>query len=427
MKEKSGKSKQATILEEFVVDADAGDAAIAINDYIYLSKDMGDVYMVVTDEGNVAINTGFPGTGSRHKARLSQADSNAIKYIILTQCHANQFGGAMDMRYPETKIIAQQRYPECRHYWRILHEFYSRRSNKLWGEVLGNRSKIKEKIVEAELDILFEDRYEFSLGGRNFELLATPGGESRDSLVVWLPQDRVLFTGNLFGPIFGHMPNLYSIRGDKIRSALAYINSLQRVKELKPELILTGHGKPVSGCETIQANIDRLQKAVQYIHDKTIEGMNEGKDVYSLMAEINLPDGISVGQGHGKVSWCVRAIWEEYAGWFHYDSTAALYPSDPMSIAGELVTLAGGVDSVAARANYKVQSGDPLQGVRLADIALEVDPSCKSALQAKLAAHEVLLEKCEGNFSEDRWLRSEIKTTKARLSYEEGLNREPAA
>ena len=56
----------------------------------------------------------------------------------------------------------------------------------------------------------------------------TPGGETTDALVVWLPEDRILFTGNLFGPLFGHVPNLMTIRGDRYRDPVLYIESLNR-------------------------------------------------------------------------------------------------------------------------------------------------------------------------------------------------------
>jgi alkyl sulfatase BDS1-like metallo-beta-lactamase superfamily hydrolase len=411
--ESTNSKEKATILENFVSEADGSNEAIAINDYIYLSKDMGDSYMVVTGEGNVVINTGFPGTGALHKSRFSRVNSKSLSYIILTQCHANQFGGAMAMKDPGTQIIAQQRYPECRNYWKILHDFYARRSNKLWGKVLGKRAQT-EDLVEAELDVVFDDKYTFTLGERRFDLLATPGGESRDSLVVWLPEDRILFTGNLFGPIFGHLPNLYTVRGDKIRSAMEFIRALFRVKELEPEMILTGHGKPVVGAELIGETLGRLARAVQYIHDETVAGMNAGYDVYTLMANIELPEDLRVGQGHGKVSWCVRAVWEEYAGWFHFDSTASLYPSNPLSIAGDLVELAGS-EAITERAMEHVGRGEPLPAIRLTDIAITAAPDNIAAWRVQLAAHELLLDRCGETFSESAWLQSEINNAKEKL------------
>ena len=44
-----------------------------------------------------------------------------------------------------------------------------------------------------------EREHAFELGGLRFELIATPGGETRESMVVWLPRHRICFAGNAFG------------------------------------------------------------------------------------------------------------------------------------------------------------------------------------------------------------------------------------
>jgi len=400
---------EGTILSGFVDEAQNSDEAIQVNDHVYISKDMGDSILIVTDDKDVVINTGLPGSGGRHRARFSRVSSNPIGHIVLTQCHANQFGGAEAMRDPATKIIAQARYPECRQYWMWLDEFYRTRSGKLWGDVLGkSRPEPKNAIVEARLDILFDDSYRFESGGRQFELYATPGGESLDALIVWLPKDRTAIVGNLFGPIFGHIPNLSTLRGDKIRSAVRYMQSIDRVLALQPKLLITGH-EVIDGADQISTIITRLREAVKYLHEKTIEGMNAGKTVHTLMAEITLPEQLKVGEGHGKVPWCIRAIWEEYAGWFHYDSTTALYHVPGSSVAGDITELAGGVEKLAGRAQHYIANGQPLEAIHLIDIALSAEPDNRVVLQAKLDAHQQLLNDSGGeNFSETMWLKSEI-------------------
>jgi glyoxylase-like metal-dependent hydrolase (beta-lactamase superfamily II) len=55
-------------------------------------------------------------------------------------------------------------------------------------------------LPQADHDV--RDRLETKIGGRRFELSGPPGGETTDSLVVWLPDDEVVFTGNTFGPLF---------------------------------------------------------------------------------------------------------------------------------------------------------------------------------------------------------------------------------
>ena len=53
--------------------------------------------------------------------------------------------------------------------------------------------------------------------------------------------------------------------------------------------------------------------------------MNDGKDVWTAMREIALPDELAVGEAYGRLDWSARAIWESYAGWFHQHSTLDLY------------------------------------------------------------------------------------------------------
>ena len=60
---------------------------------------------------------------------------------------------------------------------------------------------------------------------------------------MWLPGERTVFVGNLFGPVFGHVPNLYTIRGDKIRSAQTFLHCVDRVIALEPEMLITGHDR----------------------------------------------------------------------------------------------------------------------------------------------------------------------------------------
>jgi alkyl sulfatase BDS1-like metallo-beta-lactamase superfamily hydrolase len=358
----------------------------------------------------------MPGKGEQHRQRFGGINQLPIEYLIITQCHGDHFGGAAGLRDPQTRIITQQRYEACREYWRVLHDFYSRRSNKLWGSMLGNRDETKAKIQDIAPDITFDEMHSFELGGVLFELYAAPGGESEDGVVVWLPQDRTLISGNLFGPIFGNMPNLYTIRGDKIRSAKRFITSLDIASALQPAVIVTGH-EVITGEEQIQRALAKLRAAVLFVHDYTVDGMNAGRDVHTLMNDIALPEHLQVGQGHGKLAWCLRAIWEEYAGWFHYDATTSLYGVPASSVAADIVELAGGVDVLAARAEDYLARQQPLQALHLLDTALAVEPTNTRALQAKTAAHQQLLATSKGeNFSEVMWLKSEIAS--AQVLYE---------
>jgi alkyl sulfatase BDS1-like metallo-beta-lactamase superfamily hydrolase len=154
---------------------------------------------------------------------------------------------------------------------------------------------------------------------------------------------------------------------------------------------------------------------VQYVHDETVRGMNQGKDVHTLMREIRLPPALEVGEGYGKVSWSVRAIWETYAGWFHHASTTELYAEPASCVHADLVDLAGGPDALAKRARERLEAGDPVQALHLAEVALTPAPEHPEALSVSIAAHEKLEAESE-NFWLSSWLRKQIREQRAKLS-----------
>jgi alkyl sulfatase BDS1-like metallo-beta-lactamase superfamily hydrolase len=159
-----------------------------------------------------------------------------------------------------------------------------------------------------------------------------------------------------------------------------------------------------------------VRDAVVHIRDRTIDGMNAGADLWTLMREVMLPPDLVLPQRHGKVPWIVRAIWEEHTGWFRYDSTTELYDVPPSGVWPDLLDLAGGPEPLTARARRHVDGGRPLHALHLTDIVLSLHPTEAAGLQVKRAALDQLLAASGGeNFSEVQWLESEIRETDATL------------
>ncbi len=412
--EKDGKPPLASL----VLAGDEQVEAVAITDFIFMAKDISNAYLVTTADGDVLVNTGFMDNAERNKAVLAPVRSGPLRTIILTQSHADHFGGVPVLREPETKLIAERRFTGNARDTVQLMPFFGPRSRKLWGSTIKRKGPVAPP-PEVVPDIIVDSQYAFTQGGRQFELISTPDGETTDSLTVWMPQERVAFTGNLFGPVFLSMPFLCTLRGDKPRSVRSYLSSVDRIRNLGAELLITGHGEPIRGAERIRADLDRMYAAVAYVRDATLAGMNAGKDVHTLMREISLPEALRIGEYHGKVSWAVRTIWEEYSGWFHYDSTTSLYGVPRSSIDADLVELAGGASALAARAWKKLSDGRPLEAMHLLDIALGAEPANADALAVKKDVLQQLLSQSGGsNLSETMWLRSEIAATEQKLAPE---------
>jgi len=402
-------TKQAPPLANLVRAGDVQSVAVAITPFVFMSHDVSNAYLVTTSGGDVVINTGMPDGAERSVALFKPHRTGPLRYIILTQSHADHFGGVPAFTEEGTKVVGGPGYCEARDDMLGLQSFFGPRTFKLWGSTL-KRDAPPMPIPHVTPDIFVGQELTLEVGDRTFVLIHAPEGETEDNILVWMPKEKIVFTGNTFGPVWLSMPFLNTLRGDKPRRVRTYLQSLAKVRELDAEILITGHGEPIVGKERIKADLDKMEAAVRYVRDYTLEGMKAGKTVHQLMREFAFPEDIRIGDFHGKASWAVKSIWREYSGWFHYeDGTTELYGVPRSSVDADIADLAGGADKLAGRARARLDKGEPLEALHLVDIALGAEPGNRAALTVKKDASQLLLERSgQANLSETMWLRSEI-------------------
>lgn len=390
---------------------------VKINGSIYMAPFGANVYLVTTPSGNVVIDTGTSSEAANARDFLRAESHAPVKYIILTHGHADHIGGISLWKEAGTQIIAQRNYVELVNYVARLEGFFAPRNAAAFNrpqEELGSWAGNFGAKIDPTM--FFDEKYELTLGGVQFELFSTPG-ETPDHLTVWIPAYKTAFIGdnyNGFGePEPMSFPNLYALRGTKPRWALDWISSIDKVLALKPEIVLSGHGDPIIGNAEITRRLTRFRSAIQYVHDEVVKGMNSGKDVFTLMREIKLPPSVDLSESFGKVSWSVRGIYDGYAGWFDMNPST-MYELPPSAVYPDLVKLAGGPEPVVRLALDKLEAGKPVEALHLTDVVLAYDGNNRTALEARLKALDYLREHSE-NYIETSYLEYGIKTTKAKL------------
>ena len=384
-----------------------------IHERIWVSSGNSNSYLVATDAGSVVFDTGLDPHAAEQKAALEAAAPGRVRYAILSHSHAGHTGGAELWRQSGAKLVAHRLFRQRAGDQARLQAFRDRRGSVLWGPIMA-----EGPYRPVEPDVVVDERWDFELGDLGFQVLHTPGGEGPDSISLWIPELRALFVGDMFGAVLGEgaFPNLFTLRGENLREAQPFIDSLERVLALEPEIVLPGHFEPVAGAEEIRAIVGRLRDAVRYVHDATVAGMNQGRSLWELMREIELPPELAVSQQYGRVPWGVRAIWESYTGWFRYESTTELYAVPPAEAYPDLAGLAGGAGPLVERALVRLEGGEALRALHLVEVALAGEPAHRGALEARLAVLEALAaEVGDRNFQEAGWLRHRIAGARAAL------------
>lgn len=385
-----------------------------VADRIWLSPGLSNSYLIGTDDGCVVVNAGMGFEGPVHAENYAPLAAGPVRYLVLTQGHVDHVGGVDALRERDTQVVAQANWATWRDDNELLMPFRTRNASFAWTDAITAALEFAASRPEGfpgqsspVPDVVVEDRLELLVGGRRLVLVATPGGETTDSLVIHLPDEGIVLCGNAFGALIGHIPNLVTMRGDRYRDALTVAATIETIRELGAEVLLTGHFGPVSGAAHVDAELTRLRNAVLFVHDETVRGMNAGTDVAELMRTVVLPPELEVGEGYGKVAWDVRAVWETYAGWFHHRSTTELYAVRPDAVHAELGRLVG-PDVLAVAAAARLAAGETVEALQLTEVALAADPDHPAARSQARKAHEVLLA-ASTNFWESAWLSRELR------------------
>ena len=177
-----------------------------------------------------------------------------------------------------------------------------------------------------------------------------------------------------------------------------------------------GHGAPIVSKNIINKTVSNLRDALTYIYDETIKGINEGKDVYTLMQEIKIPDKYNIAPYFGKVEWTVRGIYHESIGWFD-ENPSSMYNLPPTEIYPDLVKLAGGADAVVKIAEEYLANNENVKILHLTDAALAAEPDNKNVLEVRLKALQSL-RKNTYNYIEKIWLDYGIRRANEKLATE---------
>jgi len=353
---------------------------LARGTYAFVGYSSSNFGVIRTRNGYILIDTGDDLESV--KAALQQIEtltSGSLQAIILTHSHPDHRGGAdvfLEKAKQPVPVWAHPDFGAEQKTMAGLEHIASARFSRQFGNDIPDSlftpnfmtphfpNHQTGKLVVPD-HFVQEGKTELNIDGTRLEIYTIPG-ESTDHIAIWLPDRQVLFCGD---HVYGCFPNIYPIRGGAYRDVERWAKGVRRLLEFDAEAVMCGHNLVLKG-EPIRTVFTDYAEAMEYVYNKTIEGMNAGKSPDELAAAIKLPEHLCgkpyLGEFYGAVAWAVKSIYVAKLGWFDGNPTH-LFPLSSKDEAERMAKLAGGTRQLITAARTALTDKDYRWAMQLAD------------------------------------------------------------
>ena len=111
-------------------------------------------------------------------------------------------------------------------------------------------------------------------------------GYAEDQLAFWFPATKLIHAADVF---FGLLPNVYTIRAEPARDAIAFVKAARIIQSYNAEVLYPSHRHALIGKDNIYRLIGKTADVIQYIHDQTVRLLGKGYTSEVVARMIKLP------------------------------------------------------------------------------------------------------------------------------------------
>jgi len=358
---------------------------------------------IETDNGIIAVDAGwFPTPTANAYALLREQTDKPIVAVIYTHLHMDHYGGIQAILPGENAGDIPIYGPAD---WQatigmaqsVTHKATLRRAFLQMGipipegleGTVGNgigpspRLETFDSLSYAPT-IEVSERIAITIDGVDLELFPAEG-DVPEHLWVWLPEDRILFSGD--APPHGVFPAVETARFEMGRDPNKMMASVQKTIDLDPLAIVPGHSSIISDHSEIRELMTLTRDAIQFLIDQVDRFYLTNRSVDDLLNTVDLPPSVAnhpqLQPYYHRWEWMMQQRFIKRAGfiddWMDYMSHNAY------DEAARLIPALGGRDQVLELAEVNV-STDPQWAARLATYLILTDEGDEQAKQVRQQA-----------------------------------------
>ncbi|MDA5194810.1 MBL fold metallo-hydrolase [Govanella unica] len=240
---------------------------LADNAYAYTAEGDPNTGVIIGDDGVMVLDTQATPTMAQDViAKIRTVTDKPIKYVVLTHYHAVRVLGAS--AYGAEQIIAS----------RDTYDLIVERGAQDWKS---EHDRFPRLFNDAESvpgltwpTITFSGEMSIFMGKTEVKLMQLGRGHTKGDTVAWLPNEKVLFSGDLVE--YGATP----YTGD------AYLTdwpqTLDNIEALKPEKLVPGRGDALTTPATVAEAIRGTRAFVSDMFNAVKAGVAAGKDLNAV-------------------------------------------------------------------------------------------------------------------------------------------------
>jgi glyoxylase-like metal-dependent hydrolase (beta-lactamase superfamily II) len=238
--------------------------------YAYTAEGDPNTGIVVGDDAVMVIDTqATPIMAQDVIRRIREVTDKPIRYVVLSHYHAVRVLGAS--AYGAEQVIAS----------RDTYELILERGEADMASEIGRFPRLFRAVESVPgltwPTLVFDGRMTLWLGKLQVEILQLGRGHTKGDTVVWLPQDKVLFSGDLVEY------NATPYAGD------AYLTdwpaTLDALAALKPEKLVPGRGASLKSPAEVKEGLDATRAFVTAMFESVQRGAAAGKDLRAVYRE----------------------------------------------------------------------------------------------------------------------------------------------
>jgi glyoxylase-like metal-dependent hydrolase (beta-lactamase superfamily II) len=220
----------------------------------------GNVGIILLEDSVAAVDAQYPVSGADFRRSISRITSNPVTHLLLTHYHGDHIFG--NQAFEDCEIVGHRLLKELmevnlRSTWanleEMLKEVRKTKPEKAW---------LYEGLKIVLPTMVFEKRFAFN----GIEMIHM-GGHTGDSSIILVPDDQILFAGDL---VFAKR---FPWGGDASADPDLWIQAFKMILDLDAEMIVPGHG-PLCDKTEIKVHLEWFEAVREEMKRLIEEGVS---------------------------------------------------------------------------------------------------------------------------------------------------------